>query len=272
MMEGTIRTETVRLRYRIDGDGPDLVLVHGVGGRLEAWDGVVARLSPFFCLVRYDLRGHGGSDAPPGPYTLVDFVADLRGVLDALGLTACHLAGFSLGGLVAQAGALEMPERVRRLVLLSTVAGRTPDEKERVMRRLAIVSSGIPGRHFENSVERWFTDEFRRANPEVIAAHAARNRDNDPGAYAAAYRVLATSDLAERLHEISVPTLVATGENDLGSNVRMASLMHERIAGSNLHIFPRLRHSILIEAPDQVAAAMLKFLRAPDAGAAEKTR
>jgi (E)-2-((N-methylformamido)methylene)succinate hydrolase len=250
----------VRLRYRIEGTGPDLVLVHGVGGRLEAWDGVVGLLRHRFRIIRSDLRGHGDSDKPPGPYELNDFVVDLVGLLDRLDIATCRLAGFSLGGLVVQGFALVWPDRLERLVLLSTVAGRTVEEKERVLKRLEIVSGGMPEAHFENSVERWFTDEFRAANPDIIARYAERSRSNDLQAYAAAYRVLAMSDVADRLHEIRVPTLVVTGENDIGSNTRMARLMHDRIAAASFHIFPHLRHSILIEAPEQVAAVMEAFL------------
>ncbi|HUI17631.1 MAG TPA: alpha/beta fold hydrolase [Alphaproteobacteria bacterium] len=263
-MEGISEVGGIRLRYRIEGDGPWLALIHGVGSRLEAWDGVIAALGGRWRTLRYDLRGHGGSAKPKGPYRLADFVRDLEGLLDAQGVERCHLAGFSLGGLVAQGFALARPERLDRLVLLSTVAGRSAEERERVQARLALVAGGIPGAHFERSVARWFTDEFREAHPEIIAAHAAQNRENDPAAYAAAYRVLAESDLGDRLHEIKAATLIATGENDLGSNPRMARLMHARIAGSRLEILPHLRHSILIEAPDAVAGLMAPFLTGRD--------
>ena len=263
-MEGVSEVGGIRLRYRIEGDGPWLVLVHGVGSRLEAWDGVVAALGQRWRSLRYDLRGHGGSAKPKGPYQLADFVRDLEGLLDAQRVERCHLAGFSLGGLVAQGFALARPERVDRLVLLSTVAGRSAEERQRVQARLALVAGGIPGAHFERSVARWFTDEFQAAHPEIIAAHAAQNRENDPAAYAAAYRVLAESDLGDRLHEIKAPTLIATGENDLGSNPRMAHLMHARITGSRLEILSHLRHSILIEAPEAVAGLMASFLAVRD--------
>lgn len=252
----------LRLRYRDEGEGPVLALVHGVGSRLESWDGVVARLGARFRTVRMDLRGHGLSAKPPGPYSLDDFVGDLAGLLDSLVVGRCHLAGFSLGGLVAQGFALAHPDRLDRLMLISTVAGRTEDERRRVAERLAVVESGQPGGHFRNSLSRWFTDDFIAANPDLIASAEAANKANDPAAYAAAYRVLATTDLADQLGRIAVPTLVATGEHDIGSNTRMARLMHERIPGSSLHIFPGLRHSILLEAPDRVAAAMLQFLQA----------
>jgi pimeloyl-ACP methyl ester carboxylesterase len=88
-------------------------------------------------------------------------------------------------------------------------------------------------------VDRWFTDEFRTAHPEIIAAYAERNRRNDPKAYAAAYRVLATTDLVDRLHEIRVPTLIATGEGDRGSNPRMARVMHECISKFRVRHFPK---------------------------------
>ena len=97
-------------------------------------------------------------------------------------------------------------------------------------------------------------------NPELIKAYGRQNRSNDPKAYASAYRVLAQTDLADELYAITAPTLVATGDGDVGSNTRMAKLMHERIPGSSLHIFENLRHSILAEAPDRVAALIRGFL------------
>jgi len=259
-MDHFAELEAVRLRYRLEGSGPTIVLVHGVGGSLEDWNRVAAELTNSYTVLRHDQRGHGQSEKLPGPYENDDFVEDLYQLVTFLGITRFHLAGFSLGGLVAQGFALSHPEMVDRLILLSTVAGRTEEEKARVLKRLDIVAAGIPGQHFEDSVGRWFTEEFQKANPGIIAAYAERSRKNDPAAYAAAYRVLATTDLADRLSEITRPTLVATAENDIGSNPRMANLMHEKIRNSRLHIFPHLRHSILTEAPKAVADLMADFL------------
>jgi pimeloyl-ACP methyl ester carboxylesterase len=252
----------LRVRYRLEGSGPAAVLVHGVGGSLDDWNRVVAKMADNYTILRYDLRGHGSSGKLPGPYELDDFVADLDDLAESCGIGSFHLVGFSLGGLIAQGYALAHPKKVDRLILLSTVAGRNEDEKRRVLARLDIVADGIPGQHFENSVSRWFTEAFQRENPDVIAAYAERNRRNDPASYAAAYRVLATSDLADRLSEIRRPTLIATGEGDIGSNPRMARLMHEKIEGSELRIFPGLRHSILTEASALVASEVGNFLSA----------
>ncbi len=123
-MDQFIEANGIRMRYRIDGAGPDLVLVHGVGAQLESWDGVVARLGGRFRCIAYDLRGHGATDKPAGPYSIEDFAADVAGLMDALGIARYHLAGFSLGGLIGQRFALDYADRLDRLALLSAIAGR----------------------------------------------------------------------------------------------------------------------------------------------------
>jgi pimeloyl-ACP methyl ester carboxylesterase len=253
--------------YAVEGAGPPVLLIHGVGASLDTWDGVVAALDGRFTTIRLDLRGHGSSSKPPGPYSAALFAEDVRALLDHLGIGRCHVAGHSLGATVALRLALDAPDRVERLALLSAAAGRTEDEKQRVLERLAIVEHGIPGEHFRRSLPRWFSDEFRRDNPEVLERYAARNMANDPRAYAAAYRVLATSDLADEAARLRVATLIVTGEGDQGSNPRMARLLHARIAGSRLEILPGLRHSILIEAPALVARLLAGFFASAPSGA-----
>lgn len=251
---------TVRLRYRIEGKGPALALIHGVGGRLEAWDAVVAAWRGRLRVLRYDQRGHGLSDKPPGPYTVEQMSGDLAQLLEALGIARCHVVGVSLGAMVAQSFALEHPGRLERLVLIAAVAGRTPEERERVLARLEVVRHEQPGAHFRNSLDRWFTPEFQRDHPERIEAYGAMNRANDPAGYAAAYHVLAHTDLGDRVGAIRAPTLIVTGEFDSGSNPRMARLMHDRIAGSQLVVIPGQRHGLLTEAPERVAQLVEDFL------------
>lgn len=261
-MDEYLDVNGIRMRYRIEGSGDWLVLIHGVGGRLEQWDQFVALLQGRYRTLRFDQRGMGESSKPEGPYSIDDFVGDAYGLMRAVGIRRCALAGCSLGALVAQGLALAHPEMLDKLILLAGIAGRTEEEKRLVQERLSIVAGGIPGRHFENSVVRWFTDEFRAQHPDIIAAYAASNRRNDPKAYAAAYAVLANTDFAERLREIEIPTLIVTGENDKGSNPRMARFMHEQIADSQVHIIPKLRHSLLIEGPRQVLDVVEPFLQA----------
>ncbi len=251
----------VLLNYRLAGNGPrPLVCIHGVGSYLEAWDGVVERLSDDFRILTFDLRGHGHSSRVKGRYEIDDFVDDVLALADHASFEDFDLAGFSLGGLIAQRLALAYPQRLRRLVLLSTVAGRLPEERERVLARLAALQAGDRGSHYDASLSRWLTEDFQARNPELIAQLRQRNAENDPDCYASAYRVLAETDFGGLIDQIRKPTLIATGEHDQGSNPRMALYMHERIAGSRLHILPDLRHSLLNEAPAQVAALMREFL------------
>jgi (E)-2-((N-methylformamido)methylene)succinate hydrolase len=247
--------------YTIEGNGPPVLLIHGVGARLENWDGVASVLSRSFRVVRYDLRGHGKTSKVPGPYSLEMFADDAAELLEHLGVACAHVAGHSLGGMIAITLAGRYAQRVDRLAVLSAAAGRTEEERRKVMERIALIASGIPGDHFKNSLSRWFTDEFQAANPELMEQYAARNRENDPACYAAAYTVLATGEVGPELPRIKAPTLVVTGEHDLGSNPRMARFIHAGIAGSELRILPRLRHSILVEAPPTVAGLLEPFFQ-----------
>lgn len=256
----SLTIDGVTLNYRIAGQGEPLVCIHGVGSYLEAWEGVAERLSDRFRILAFDLRGHGRSSKVRGRYEIDDFVGDVLALADHAGFGSFNLAGFSLGGLIAQRLALTHQDRVRRLVLLATVAGRTDEERERVAARLAALQAGDRGSHYDASLSRWLTEDFQANNPELIAGLRQRNAENDPECYAAAYRVLALTDFGGLLDQIRIPVLIATGEEDAGSNPRMALYMHERISGSKLHILPGLRHSILTEAPDAVAGLMRDFL------------
>ncbi len=251
----------VGLSYSDEGRGPALLFLHGVGSASVYWDPVVARLGSERRALRFDLRGHGQSERTPGPYSLSDFVTDAVSLLDHVQVERAVVVGFSLGGLIAQALALEHPDRLLGLVLISTVAGRTAEERARVAERARILADEGASAHLANAVERWFTDAFRAAHPEVLEQRRQHSLSNDPACYTSAYRVLAENDLAEQLDRVTLPTLVMTGEADIGSTPRMARLIHEKIAGSELHILPRLKHAVLQEAPDQLAERIDAFLR-----------
>lgn len=251
----------VELNYRLQGTGSlPLVCVHGVGSYLEAWDGVAARLGDACRILTFDLRGHGRSSKVRGRYEIDDFVDDVLALAAHAGFERFALAGFSLGGLIAQRLALTHSDVLTHLVLLATVAGRTPDERERVAARLAALQAGDRGAHYDASLSRWLTEAFQERHPELVAQLRKRNAENDPDCYASAYRVLAQTDFGGLIDRIGVPTLIATGADDTGSNPRMAHFMHQCIPHSQLEILPGLRHSILVEAPDQVATLMRRFL------------
>jgi pimeloyl-ACP methyl ester carboxylesterase len=253
------RPDGVEIAVRVEGAGPAVTLVHGVGADAASWDRIAERLVDRFTVVRADLRGHGRSSRIER-CRVDDFVGDLSATLDGAGVASTDLVGFSLGGLIAQWFAVGHPDRVRRLVLLSTVAERTPAERARVLERADKVRNEGIASVVSAAEDRWFTPAFKAANPEKVALRLTQLKANDHRSYAAAYRVFAEADEGIDFAKIRCPTLVATGENDIGSNPRMARRMHKAIAGSRLVILPELRHSILMEAPDIVADLILDFL------------
>ena len=250
---------------RATGAGAPLVLIHGVGLDLETWEPLVPLLQPRRRLIRYDMRGHGLSAKPPGPYRLDDFVAELDGLVTALELDRFDLAGFSMGGMVAEAYTARFPERIRRLALLHTVHDRSPAERAAVVARLAQTEAGDLDGAIEAAIARWINVAFRKAHPEAVAAIERRMRGNDRDAYLASYRVFATADaeLLPRLNRIACPTLVLTGEHDSGATPAMAKALAATLSTATLAILPGLRHLSLIEAPEQVGAALERFLTAP---------
>ncbi len=247
------------IHYRIEGDGEALVLIHGVGSDLAAWDGVIAALRGQYRILRADLRGHGESEKTPGPYSLRMFSNDLLALLDHLSFAKTHLVGFSLGGLIAQQVAIEAYDRLLSLALISTIAGRSEEEKQRVAARVELLETEGAQAHLVAAGERWFSDGFRRANPKVIKKRKQKSLCNDPNCYVAAYRVLAENDLVDDLHKITTPTLVITGEFDAGSTPRMSNLIAQRVQHGEAIILPQLKHAVLLEAPTQTAARLEEF-------------
>jgi (E)-2-((N-methylformamido)methylene)succinate hydrolase len=250
----------MKIAFRRQGGGPPVLLIHGVGGDSSNWDPIALRLRPRFDVIAMDLRGHGGSDPITGPLDAHDLARDAVQVLDEAGVATCRVVGFSLGGAVALALALGFPERVARLAVIGTVCGRTPDERARALDRVEFLKQHGTAAIAEANRERWFTDEFRRAHPDIVDRRVAQVVACDPVSYLHAFTVFCAADFADRLHEIRVPTLIVTGEHDLAATPRMAHLMNERIGASEVHVLPRMRHSLLIEAPKQVGALLEAFL------------
>lgn len=247
------------LNYVVEGQGKPLVLVHGVGANLQSWDQVVERMAPSYRILRVDLRGHGASSHIEEEYSLEKFAEDIIAVMDAEGIEKADLAGFSLGGLITQCLALNYPERFDRIAILSAVAARTDEERAKVVSRLAMIDKDGIIAVTGAAKDRWFTEEFAAAHPEIIERRIAELIANHQPSYREAYRVFGQSELGHRLHEIPHRTLVLTGEFDQGSNTRMARFMHEKIANSELVILPRYKHSILVEASDVVSDHLLRF-------------
>lgn len=250
----------MKIAYQRHGSGPPVLLVHGVGGDSSHWTAIAEQLHTRFDMIAMDVRGHGKSDLITGAVNARDLARDAIQVLDEAGIARCRVVGFSLGGAVALALALDFPERVEKLAVIGTVCGRTPEEKAKALERVEFLRRHGRAAMAEANRERWFTDEFRKAHPDIVDRRVAQVVACDPASYLHAFRVFCTEDFADRLDGIHVATLIITGEHDTAATARMARLMGERIRDSQVHVLPRLRHSVLIEAAEPVGALLGAFL------------
>jgi len=246
--------------YSIDGSGPPLFLIHGIGARRTGWKRIVEHLRSHFRCITYDLRGHGESPIPASPFGLDDLVADLEALRARLGIEATHIAGHSLGGMIGPAYARAYPNRVLSLGLLSTAAFRTADDSAKVKAVVAAMEEkGIP-QVLDTLTQRWFTDEFAAANPGTIEARKRQVIETPPSIFLNVFHIYAETEMGPWLHEIHAPSLVLTGELDGGCNPRLNRQIASALPNAELHILDGLKHAILIEASDKVAPVMERFL------------
>lgn len=248
--------------YAVHGEGPPLVLVHGLGLNRRMWQWRWEGLSRRFTVVSYDLLGHGESGDPPIPCRLGHFSAQLLELLDGLGIDRCVLVGFSLGGMIVRDFTIASPERVSALAILNSAHARTAAQREAVMARVRQAEKAGPAATVEAALERWFTDGFRARRPEVLDLVRKWVTANDPKVYPAIYRAMAEGDieLADSIGAIRCPTLVLTGGEDHGSSPEMATRMAALIPGARVEIVPGLRHMGLVENPDAFIGTLLEFL------------
>ncbi len=253
-------TRPVQSAYSVEGEGPALFLIHGIGASRGSFAGLVPYLKKQFRCISYDLRGHGLSPTPRPPYTLQDLVEDLEALRAELGIEKAHFAGHSLGGMIGPAYARKYGQHVLTLGLYSTAAFRTADDSAKVKGVVAAMrAKGIP-QVLETLKDRWFTPEFAERRPDVIERRMKQVIETDPEVFLSVFDIYAETEMAPWLHEIRQPCLVLTGENDGGCNPRLNKQIAAALPNSELVILPVLRHAILLEAADQVAPPVLDFL------------
>lgn len=260
----TASSPTIAYR-RVDGTAGQqnelVLLLHGVGSSASTWNELLPLLNPGFTVIAPDYRGHGYSEAPPVPYVIDDYVTDVLRLLDELGVAAAHIVGFSIGAVIAEAVALAAPERISSLVLLNTIGDRTEEERVRALARLEVIRSTDPAEVAVTSAARWFTPAFIESNPELVAGEVGIVSVTDHVPYAASYEVLATTEIIDQLSAIDLPTLIVTGENDVGSTPRMSRAVHEKIARSQMVVVDDLQHYLHIEGAQTIADLINGFIR-----------
>ena len=247
-------TATVALGHETHGAGPDLVLLHGVGLDRSMWERCLPALTERHRVTVVDLRGHGTSPRAASGVSLRELAADVAALLHG----PAHLVGFSLGALVAQQLALEQPELTSSLTLVSSVAGRSTEERTAVLRRRERARENFAA-SAQAAVERWLSPEWRAREPELARSVLTTLLDNDRTSYLACYDVFATADaeLWPRLPDITAPTLAVTGAEDPGSTPAMSRSLAARIPTTRALIVPGARHLLPLERPRELSDAVL---------------
>ena len=248
--------------YLVQGQGQPVVLIHGVGLNKEMWGGQFVGLANDYRVIAYDMLGHGQSALPAADTSLEGYAAQLAELLDHLQIAQATVIGFSMGGLVARAFALAYPQRLAALVVLNSVFNRTPEQSAGVIARAAQAAELGPDANVDAALDRWFSREYKAANPAQVAAIRQVLASNDPHGYHTTYSLFATQDMyrASDLGSIQVPTLIATGELDPGSTPEMARQLAERIPGAQVAILEEQRHMMPVESPRLVNQVLLNFL------------
>ena len=252
---------SVSVPYRIDGpaDAPVVVLSNSIGSTSDMWEPQVPALAERFRVVRYETRGHAAAPVPDGPYDLADLGGDVLALLDRLGVDRAHFAGLSLGGMTGMWLGVNAPGRIDRLILLCTSAMLARDVDWPA--RAALVREQGTGAIAAATVERWFTEDFIAAHPDVAARWRAAIADTPPEGYAGCAEAIGSMDLEEDVRAIRAPTLVIAGRQDPATPPPHAELIAGRIPGARLEIVDGA-HLSNYERSDEVTDLMLSHLEA----------
>jgi pimeloyl-ACP methyl ester carboxylesterase len=253
-------TEVIDCAYTVEGSGPALFLIHGIGAARDTWRFAMPVLTQHFTVISYDLRGHGSSPLPDGAFGLDDLVADLEALRAKLGIEQAHFAGHSLGGMIGPAYARKYPDRVLSIGLLSTAAGRTEQDSKNVWAVVHAMEEQGVGNILPKLKDRWYTDAFLESQPEIVQRRMDQVTGMSAEIFMNVFRIYAGTEMLPWLHEIKHPCLVLTGENDGGCNPRLNRLIEAELENSELVILPELKHSIMLEDGANVADHVVRFI------------
>ncbi|QBJ95352.1 3-oxoadipate enol-lactonase [Rhodococcus sp. ABRD24] len=235
------------LHFELHGDpaAPPVLLLGSLGSDLHMWDPQIRALSTRAHVIAVDHRGHGGSPAPAGPYTIADLGGDVLALLDTLGLDAVHFVGLSLGGAVGQWLAAHHPRRVQTLTVMCTAAQFAPAQPW--LDRAATVRADGIASIAESIVGRWFTPELAQRDPELVARHVEMVRGTSDEGYAACCEALSEWDGRADLARIVAPTMVIAAEQDGPTPPAALQAIADGVAGAEFHVLSPGAHLANVE-------------------------
>ncbi|MCX7788884.1 MAG: 3-oxoadipate enol-lactonase [Spirochaetes bacterium] len=251
-----------KIHYVLEGPdkAPVLLFSHSLASSTVMWEPQVKHFHRSFRCLRFDTRGHGESEAPEGPYTFQLLADDVLALLDSLEIDKVHFVGLSMGGMIGQELALRHPDRLLSLTLSDTSA-RTPPEASKVWeQRIQQVKQEGLKPLLEGTMERWFTDSFRKARPALYEKIEAQFLKTPVAGYIGCVQAIMKLDNLDRLPSIRTPTLILVGEEDPGTPVSVAEEIHRRIKGSKLAVIPHSRHLPNVEQAEKWNKELETFL------------
>ena len=258
-----IKANGIRMNYELSGKkgAPVVALSHSLSSNLLMWNPQMDALNPYFQVLRYDTRGHGATDAPPGSYTLELLAEDVIGLLDALDVDRVHFVGLSMGGMIGQCLGLNHPHRLKSLVLCDTASIVPAEAQPAWQERLDKVRKKGMEALSEETMERWFTPAFLRQNPPMVKRIREQILATPAPGYIGCVEAIRRLNYLDRISGIKIPTLIMVGEEDPGTPVSASEAMHERITDSQLVVLPSARHLSNVEQTEAFNPALLKFLK-----------
>jgi len=255
-----IKANGININYQIDGpDGaPWLVFSNSLATSIAMWDEQAATLKNSYRVLRYDQRGHGGTDAPAGRYAFDTLLEDAVALLDALSIKKAHFAGLSMGGATALGLAERHPDRFESIIVCDSPCQSTPQSSQQWEERIAVAQKQGIAALVEPTVSRWFPPEILAKNPPHIDKVRAMIRATPVNGFIGCAAALADHDYATAIADVKCPTLFLVGEKDAPAPAMRK--LHERLSGSRYTALPGAGHISNMDRPAEFNRAVADFL------------
>ena len=257
-----IRMHDHAQRLTAAGGAPTIVMSNSLATDASLWSDVVEALCADYRLITYDTRGHGASHSPSKTTRLPELCGDLLAVMDAAGADKAYVAGISLGGMTGLQCALQAPERMLGLIACNCRASIDAAGIAGWEQRLQVLNDGGIDALAEITLERWFTPEYREANPRTIERVRAMIRTTSPAGYEACVRAIQAVDLLGQIPRIDLPVLLVAGAQDGAAPPAAMQGMAQAIPGSRLEVLDPCGHLSSVQRPADLAALIRGFVPA----------
>jgi len=253
----------ITFNYEIEGpaDRPWLVFSNSLATNLSMWDPQVVDFSRSFRVLRYDQRGHGGTDAPAGRYTYATLVTDALALFDALDIERSHFCGLSMGGATALGLAQLHPDRVNRIVVADSPAMSTPATAQQWEERIALAQKGGMEALVESTMARWFPPETHAASPPHLEKVRQMIRTTPVKGFIGCAAALADHDYNTAVSTVTRPVLFIAGAKDGVTPAAMKD-MSARLEGSRYVELEGAGHISNLDRPAEFTHAVREFLEA----------